>query len=356
MLRKISKAISVSRAWILLIAFLVAVGVVVESSQPFQECIKEIYYNPTTENFEKSISSVSVAFGVYRDCFGTFTHDNAEAIIAAFTIILALSTIFLWVATRDAARAGNRTAVVAEQALTKLERAFVYNSVINWKAFLEINRQGKENVGWAFMVKWGNTGATIARTFLNHVSWSAWVRFDGDLPSGFIFEDIGPQDTSPRFIAPKGALLSAHLPIEACILEAVRVGHLRLFMWGWVTYRDIFDSTIERETQFCFELDRIDGDPYEIPRTQDAVPHIFFNFRVCGRYNCVRRRRLQPRSIERRPVGATLNTNLTISRVRANRPNKQTQRACMAWSVRISEPGARRLFKVRPLLRPTCLS
>ena len=29
---------------------------------------------------------VSIAFGVYRRYLGRFTHDNAEAIIAAFTI------------------------------------------------------------------------------------------------------------------------------------------------------------------------------------------------------------------------------------------------------------------------------
>src|ERR1700726_4536907 len=100
MLRKIAKAISVSRAWILLIAFLAAIVIVVESSQPFQACVKEIYYNPATENFEKSLSSFSVAFDVYLVCLGNFTHDNAEAIVASFTIILAFSTTFLWVATR----------------------------------------------------------------------------------------------------------------------------------------------------------------------------------------------------------------------------------------------------------------
>jgi hypothetical protein len=56
MLKVIAKAISASRAWILLIAFLVAIVAVVESSQPFQECVKETYYNPATENFEKSIT------------------------------------------------------------------------------------------------------------------------------------------------------------------------------------------------------------------------------------------------------------------------------------------------------------
>jgi hypothetical protein len=97
MLKGIAKAISGSRGWILSIAFLAAIGVVVESSQPFQACVKEIYYNPATDNFEKSIPPFSVAFDIYRVCLGHFTHDNAEAIIAAFTILLSLSLHYLFV-------------------------------------------------------------------------------------------------------------------------------------------------------------------------------------------------------------------------------------------------------------------
>jgi hypothetical protein len=123
MLKVIAKAISASRAWILLIAFLVAIVAVVESSQPFQECVKETYYNPATENFEKSITSFSAAFGTHRDCFGNFTHDNAEAIIAAFTIILSFSTIFLWVATRDLVRGVENTAKQQLRAYLSIELA-----------------------------------------------------------------------------------------------------------------------------------------------------------------------------------------------------------------------------------------
>jgi hypothetical protein len=38
----------------------------------------------------------------------TVLHNRDKEIVAAFTVILALSTIFLWIATRDAARAARR--------------------------------------------------------------------------------------------------------------------------------------------------------------------------------------------------------------------------------------------------------
>jgi hypothetical protein len=110
MLRGIAKALFVSRAWIVSIAFLASIAVVVVSFAPFQACTKEQYHRAEAENFEKSISSVSVAFDVYRVCLGHFTHDNAEAVIAAFTILLTLSTIFLWVAARDLVTGTERTA------------------------------------------------------------------------------------------------------------------------------------------------------------------------------------------------------------------------------------------------------
>ncbi len=74
--------------------------------------------------------------------------------------------------------------------------------------------------------------------------------------------------------------------IEAPILEAVRTGNLRLFVWGWAAYRDIFPDTPERETQFCFELNRVDGAPYEMPLDEATKPTIYFNFSSRGRHNC----------------------------------------------------------------------
>jgi hypothetical protein len=136
------------------------------------------------------------------------------------------------------------------------------------------------------MAEWHNSGATQAKHFLTHISWNHWLWFDGDMPPDFVFVDIGQPSPGAGFVPPKSSILSTHLPIEAAILEATRVKQIRLYIWGWVTYRDIFDSTDDRETQFCFELDRVDGDPYDIPTAQDEKARIVFNFRICGRYNC----------------------------------------------------------------------
>jgi hypothetical protein len=57
---------------------------------------------------------------------GAFFKENGEALIAAFTVVLAISTIGLWYSTRDAARGAERAATIAERTLTDLERPWVF--------------------------------------------------------------------------------------------------------------------------------------------------------------------------------------------------------------------------------------
>jgi hypothetical protein len=59
MLKVIAKAISASRAGVLLIAFLLAIVAVVESSQPFQACVKEIYITIPAPRISRKVFPLS---------------------------------------------------------------------------------------------------------------------------------------------------------------------------------------------------------------------------------------------------------------------------------------------------------
>jgi hypothetical protein len=61
----------------------------------------------------------------YVDCLGPFAHENHGPIVAVFTIILAFSTIALWISTRDAALA----AKAAAEHIPRAERAFIHGGV-----------------------------------------------------------------------------------------------------------------------------------------------------------------------------------------------------------------------------------
>src|SRR5207249_9527867 len=58
---------------------------------------------------------------IYIDCLGPFSHDNHGPITAAFTVILALSTIALRISTRDAALA----AKAAAEHIPRVERGYI---------------------------------------------------------------------------------------------------------------------------------------------------------------------------------------------------------------------------------------
>jgi hypothetical protein len=41
----------------------------------------------------------------------------------------------------------------------------------------------------------------------------------------------------------------------------IRDGKLRLYIWGWTRYRDVFPGTPERQTRFCLIVNSLQGDP-----------------------------------------------------------------------------------------------
>lgn len=225
MLKVASKTIYRLRAWILSFLVLAVILIIVESAKPFQECINENYYNPATENFEKSIPSFSVAFGIYRDCVGAFTHNNAEAIIAAFTIILALSTIFLWVATRD-------LVINTENTARRQLRAYVF--VVQ----VEIVDMGTPNVNAAVKIR--NTGQTPAYDVTVSTGANAF-----NVPGNVTFTPtpIGPN--SSRFVFGPDGLGRYNIPLQSIIgaanrIAAIKTGNGALYVWGEILYKDAF--------------------------------------------------------------------------------------------------------------------
>jgi hypothetical protein len=254
MLKVIAKAISASRAWVLLIAFLVAIVVIVESSQPFQECVKEIYYNPATENFEKSITSFPAAFGIHRDCFGNFTHDNAEAIIAAFTIILSFSTIFLWVATRDLVRGAEKTA--KQQLRAHIGTASSGNDIPS----LNI---GQRQMGSISVTGYGQTPALKLRY------WGDMIIREYPLatsllaqPFGRICRPINPQQTVVmRFV-------TAH-QLTTAEAQDIRAGTQCFYLYGHIEYFDIFGE--RRETTFRYRYSPFVAPPCWITARKETI-------------------------------------------------------------------------------------
>jgi hypothetical protein len=248
---------------------------VVYSSDTFQNCIQ---YNEATSTQENTKESApDIIFPIYRKCVGAFIETNHDGIIAAFTIVLALSTIWLWLSTKDAAVATQRAARVSEDALTKLERAFVSFSTKTVALSDPIT-----NVIHTYRITMEvkNSGHTPTKGYYSHASWDGFL---GDIPKDFTYPDKGvsgeePKPNVPGFIGPGENVSSGRLFIPIAFMEAARQGHIRLYVWGWAEYDDVFVGTPPHRTEFCNEV-VVTADPYvqgqEMPfGLRIAFPHI----------------------------------------------------------------------------------
>jgi hypothetical protein len=99
------------------------------SSQGFRDCEQNNGQYPTKETKFDKPSRVVVTnpriIQTWFSCVGGFSNENAGAITALATVILTLSTIALWVATKESAD-------VARRALTDLERPYIFIHSISW--------------------------------------------------------------------------------------------------------------------------------------------------------------------------------------------------------------------------------
>jgi hypothetical protein len=117
------------------------------------------------------------SFGLVWRKIGTFIHENKDDINALATVVIAIFTTVLGVFTISLSKSTRIAADTSREALTKLERAFVYNKGLEWKAYVNSVRKDR---GWVFTAEWHNGGTTQAKHFLTHISWDTWLWFDGD--------------------------------------------------------------------------------------------------------------------------------------------------------------------------------
>jgi hypothetical protein len=98
------------RAWIFA---LLAIGLAVwavAGSQRFRDCMDAGGLRTVLDGSQLSVEHLVAVLGAGRDCVGDFLNANGTAVIAAFAVVLALSTVLLWGSTRNAAYAARAAA------------------------------------------------------------------------------------------------------------------------------------------------------------------------------------------------------------------------------------------------------
>ena len=203
------------------------------------------------ETAEKYCAAYNVALVVLWQV-GKFFDDHAGGITALFTVVLSVSTIFLWKVTAKSAN-------VAERALTELERAFLF--------FTEVTDAGfQPNIdGISIDIRAGGLKYRLA----NHGKTPAVLT---EILAKDVLLDWGPVLTLPDPIDPlreEGQRLpggigigygeSREMPYDLPIVVrpldymgiVTRAKHL--FFMGYVRYVDIFKK--RHRTGFCLIYD-----------------------------------------------------------------------------------------------------
>jgi hypothetical protein len=133
-----------------------------------------------------------------------------------------------------------------ERTLIFSERAFVYAK----EAFFiggrsKPNQSRPDNPAYV-AITFENTGNTPARNLVVDISTCAIV---GELPQDFSYPSFAKSPGFPGLIGPRAGSQSVLL-LHDGILGEIFSRKRNFFVWGTVTYDDIFGAS--RRTQFCF--------------------------------------------------------------------------------------------------------
>lgn len=174
---------------------------------------------------------------------------------------------------------GKRQADIAEAALIKLNRPFVTPGLLKTFPFYE---PGGKLAGFNLQLEIKNGGNSPARRTLFYVNYAAML---GTIPDNFDFLDRPSIDGRRQIKSdiPAGSNTNTgYIPIKIDTIRSVWEKRVKFFLWGWITYEDIFGIAPKPfKTLFCWEV-MITGDDPISPTGQLA-----FNCTSHGSHNCM---------------------------------------------------------------------
>jgi hypothetical protein len=192
----------------------------------------------------------AMGFVSFVEIHEPFITAISSAVLGLFTIALFGATVALYNSSEKVAEATRQSADISNRTLITTQRAFVFIDNI------EFYIVGQE---FRLLPKWVNSGTTPANPMTN---WANWKTFTGEPPTDFSYPDLdatgqpisGGGKGIKFFIGPKGGTYAPTLNIPRHVMETIRSGEQRLFIWGWGDYKDVFEGSPLRRTEFCFEV------------------------------------------------------------------------------------------------------
>jgi len=115
---------------------------------------------------------------------------------------------------------------------------------------LEFVANAGKVTGYKLHEGWVNNGTTPTQTAVAQYN----VANSPDRPSrGTDFAQLPQAERQEYVVGPKASWEVIPVPLSFDMLAATTSGR-HVFAWGWVVYRDIFEGTPSRLSEFCFEL------------------------------------------------------------------------------------------------------
>jgi hypothetical protein len=233
-------------------AALVAFVFVAQNSETFRTCIENYQYKAAQRTLPKQISDVPIPFGVRVNCWGTYIRETAEGITAVFTIILAGSTIALWLSTKRLWRVTDESLRHAEKTTQRQLRAYIGVEPRGVKRIA-----GQDRLLGHFAIR--NFGRIPAK----NISMYTLTDYYAD-PTKMVFKvsQIYQSKTTlpPRAEMVFGAASSVGID-DIDIIEDGSADYVGfIFVYGKVTYTDEFNT--DGWTEFChrYPVEMMDGD------------------------------------------------------------------------------------------------
>lgn len=203
----------------------------------------------------------------------------AALVAALVTAVIAWFTWSLTDSTRKQWQASSKQADIAEASLTKLNRPFVLPGLL--MAFPERDA-AKKIASFSLRLQLKNEGNSPAMRVTFFVN---YIVLRSEMPDDFDFGDrrsVDGRPSTPVVIGIKSHTTTGTFSVPIETIREIWAKNYRLYLWGWITYEDIFGlRTTPYRTQFCWEVE-IYGDEPIAPAGE-----LEFRCMTHHRHNCI---------------------------------------------------------------------
>lgn len=177
----------------------------------------------------------------------------------------------------SAAHSTASAANTARESLTSVQGAFL--AFLGNASYDKVFESGKIGA-LTFTFPWNNIGNTATRNLDTHVNWKAFP--SSGMPQNFDFADYPGVDKRQAEVG-RGMAGNATINVPIAYLDLSRRKQLRLYVWGWATYDDVFNGTRRHLSEFCDEFTDV------AISTEDATAssaQYSWKLQLCKSHNC----------------------------------------------------------------------